>query len=158
MATRKWSKPEGITVAHIVLHSTLGPCACMHACLSTTGSQAYKLCLDVTSSSILTLSPSLPILFINLLSKQLSLPLQWRTLWIAPSKKAPTLGPRRKSKADLLTEKGIPGGDIKVETNQGVVSLSSDVRVTESQKDTAVKIAQQIKGVKSVTAAGLKVE
>lgn len=63
-----------------------------------------------------------------------------------------------KVKADLLTEKGIPGGDIKVETNQGVVSLSSDVRVTESQKDTAVKIAQQTKGVKSVTAAGLKVE
>ena len=30
-----------------------------------------------------------------------------------------------KVKSDLLTEKGIPGSDIKVETNKGVVSLSS---------------------------------
>ena len=32
-----------------------------------------------------------------------------------------------KVKADLLTEKGVPGSDIKVETNAGVVTLSSDV-------------------------------
>ncbi|WP_443044848.1 BON domain-containing protein [Streptomyces sp. Go40/10] len=35
-----------------------------------------------------------------------------------------------KVKAELLTEKGIPRGDIKVETSRGVVSLSSDVVVT----------------------------
>lgn len=63
-----------------------------------------------------------------------------------------------KVKADLLTEKGIPGGDIKVETNQGVVSLSSDVKVTESQKERAVAITKAIKGVKDVSAAGLKAE
>ena len=63
-----------------------------------------------------------------------------------------------KVKADLLTEKGIPGGDIKVETNQGVVSLSSDVKVTDSQKERAVAITKAIKGVKDVSAAGLKAE
>ncbi|MDF2487634.1 MAG: phospholipid-binding protein [Pseudomonas sp.] len=63
-----------------------------------------------------------------------------------------------KVKADLLTEKGIPGSDIKVETNKGVVSLSSDVAVTESQKDMAVAITKKIKGVRDVSADGLKAE
>lgn len=63
-----------------------------------------------------------------------------------------------KVKADLLTEKGIPGGDIKVETANGVVSLSSDVKVTESQKDRAVQITKAIKGVKAVSAEALKAE
>ena len=58
----------------------------------------------------------------------------------------------------LLTEKGIPGSDIKVETSQGVVSLSSDVKVTESQKEEAVRITKNIKGVKSVMSDGLKAE
>lgn len=39
-----------------------------------------------------------------------------------------------KVKSDLVTEKGIPGTDIKVETNKGVVSLSSTVAVTELRK------------------------
>ncbi|MDZ5432633.1 BON domain-containing protein [Pseudomonas fluorescens] len=63
-----------------------------------------------------------------------------------------------KVKADLVTEKGIPGTDIKVETNKGVVSLSSTTTVTDSQKATAVKIAKNIKGVKAVSADGLKAE
>ncbi len=63
-----------------------------------------------------------------------------------------------KVKADLLTEKGIPGSDIKVETNKGVVSLSSTVAVTDSQKKMAVEITKKIKGVKDVSAAGLKAE
>jgi hyperosmotically inducible protein len=63
-----------------------------------------------------------------------------------------------KVKADLVTEKGIPGTDIKVETNQGVVSLSSTQPVTAAQKTTAVNIAKKIKGVKDVSAAGLKAE
>lgn len=63
-----------------------------------------------------------------------------------------------KVKADLLTEKGIPGSDIKVETNKGVVSLSSTVAVTDSQKDVAVAITKKIKGVKAVSADGLKAE
>ncbi|MFS2200268.1 BON domain-containing protein [Pseudomonas sp. Pseusp3] len=63
-----------------------------------------------------------------------------------------------KVKADLMTEKGIPGTDIKVETNKGVVSLSSTAAVTDSQKDMAVAIAKKIKGVKAVSADGLKAE
>ncbi|CAH0227338.1 BON domain-containing protein [Pseudomonas mediterranea] len=63
-----------------------------------------------------------------------------------------------KVKADLVTEKGIPGSDIKVETNKGVVSLSSTVAITEAQKTTAVAIAKKIKGVKAVSADGLKAE
>ncbi|MEO8490088.1 MULTISPECIES: BON domain-containing protein [unclassified Pseudomonas] len=63
-----------------------------------------------------------------------------------------------KVKADLVTEKGIPGTDIKVETNKGVVSLSSTVAVTEAQKATAVAITKKIKGVKAVSADGLKAE
>lgn len=63
-----------------------------------------------------------------------------------------------KVKADLVTEKGIPGTDIKVETNKGVVSLSSTTAITEAQKTTAVNIAKKIKGVKAVSADGLKAE
>jgi len=63
-----------------------------------------------------------------------------------------------KVKADLVTEKGIPGTDIKVETNKGVVSLSSTVTLTASQKTMAVNIARNIKGVKAVAADGLKSE
>ncbi|MCK1793263.1 BON domain-containing protein [Pseudomonas violetae] len=63
-----------------------------------------------------------------------------------------------KVKADLVTEKGIPGTDIKVETNKGVVSLSSTVAVTDAQKEMAVAITKKIKGVKAVSADGLKAE
>ncbi|MBJ9978064.1 BON domain-containing protein [Pseudomonas sp. S75] len=65
-----------------------------------------------------------------------------------------------KVKADLLTEKGIPGSDIKVETTHGVVALSSKdgVTLTSTQKETAVAIAKKIKGVKSVTAEALKAQ
>ncbi|MGG5290174.1 BON domain-containing protein [Pseudomonas shirazensis] len=63
-----------------------------------------------------------------------------------------------KLKADLLTENGVPGTDIKVETNHGVVSLSSDTAITAAQKEAAVKMAKAIKGVKDVSAAGLKVQ
>jgi hyperosmotically inducible protein len=63
-----------------------------------------------------------------------------------------------KVKSDLVTEKGIPGTDIKVETNKGVVSLSSTVAITEAQKTTAVNITKKIKGVKAVSADGLKTE
>ena len=60
-----------------------------------------------------------------------------------------------KVKSDLLTEKGIPGSDIKVETNKGVVSLSSTVAISDSQKATAVAITKKIKGVTAVSADGL---
>ena len=57
-----------------------------------------------------------------------------------------------------MTEKGVPGSDIKVETNKGVVSLSSDVAITDAQKEMAVAIAKKIKGVQAVSADGLKSE
>ncbi|MGE8064143.1 BON domain-containing protein [Pseudomonas sp. NPDC089569] len=63
-----------------------------------------------------------------------------------------------KVKSDLMTEKGIPGTDIKVETNKGVVSLSSTVMLTKAQKETAVSITKKIKGVKAVSADGLEAE
>jgi hyperosmotically inducible protein len=63
-----------------------------------------------------------------------------------------------KVKADLVTEKGIPGTDIKVETNKGVVSLSSTVTLSAAQKKLAVDIAKKIKGVQAVSADGLKSE
>jgi hyperosmotically inducible protein len=63
-----------------------------------------------------------------------------------------------KVKSDLVTEKGIPGTDIKVETNKGVVSLSSTVAITAAQKQVAVAITKKIKGVKAVSADGLKSE
>ncbi|MNC80769.1 periplasmic protein [compost metagenome] len=56
-----------------------------------------------------------------------------------------------------MTEKGVPGSDIKVETNKGVVSLSSKTALTDTQKDMAVSIAKNIKGVKAVSADGLMV-
>ncbi|ROQ31943.1 hyperosmotically inducible protein [Streptomyces sp. PanSC19] len=63
-----------------------------------------------------------------------------------------------KVKADLMTEKGIPGGDIKVETSQGVVALSSDIAMTWPQIEEAVRIAKNIKGVQAVMSDGLKAE
>ncbi|WP_449431136.1 BON domain-containing protein [Pseudomonas putida] len=63
-----------------------------------------------------------------------------------------------KVKSDLMTEKGIPGSDIKVETNKGVVSLSSTTAVTDSQKEMAIAITKKIKGVTAVSADGLKAE
>ena len=63
-----------------------------------------------------------------------------------------------KVKADLLTEKYISGSHIEVETNQGAVSLSSDVHVSGRQMVVAAGTARKIKVVKSVTAAGLKTQ
>ncbi|WP_079181233.1 BON domain-containing protein [Streptomyces sp. CB00316] len=63
-----------------------------------------------------------------------------------------------KVKADLVTERGIPGSDIKVETNKGVVSLSSTTVWTDAQKATAVAITRKIKGVRAVSADGLRSE
>lgn len=62
-----------------------------------------------------------------------------------------------KVKADLLTEKGIPGSTSRLRpTARGF--LSSTVAVTDAQKKIAVAITKKIKGVKDVSAAGLKAE
>lgn len=61
-----------------------------------------------------------------------------------------------KVKADLLTSSNVPGTEIKVETVNGVVTLSGTIS-SQAEKDKALKVAKGIKGVKSVNAASLKV-
>lgn len=58
-----------------------------------------------------------------------------------------------KVKSEFGTTKGIKATDISVETNDGVVTLSG--HATASEKEHAVRVAQQVKGVKSVNASGL---
>lgn len=60
-----------------------------------------------------------------------------------------------KVKASFLADEHIKGTAIEVETNKGVVSLTGTV-ATEAQRDLAIKEAKAIKGVKAVSADGLK--
>ncbi len=60
-----------------------------------------------------------------------------------------------KVKADFLADDSISGLDIKVETNKGVVSLSGVVP-SNAERDLAVEKAKMVKGVKAVSADGLK--
>ncbi len=60
-----------------------------------------------------------------------------------------------KVKSSFLADDSISGLDIKVETNQGVVSLSGVVP-TDAERDLAVEKAKAIKGVHDVSADGLK--
>ena len=59
-----------------------------------------------------------------------------------------------KVKADLLATENVSGLDIKVETVDGVVTLTGAV-ASKAQKDKAIAVAKQIKGVKRVDASGL---
>lgn len=61
-----------------------------------------------------------------------------------------------KLKADLLTTSDIPATDIKVETVNGVVSLSGVVQ-SQAQADKAVDVAKMIKGVRDVKSTDLRV-
>jgi len=60
-----------------------------------------------------------------------------------------------KVKSSFLADDSISGLDIKVETNKGVVSLSGVVP-SDAERDLAVQKAKTIKGVKAVSADGLK--
>lgn len=60
-----------------------------------------------------------------------------------------------KVKSTFLADDDISGLDIKVETNKGVVSLSGVVP-TDAERDLAVQKAKTIKGVRDVSADGLK--
>lgn len=60
-----------------------------------------------------------------------------------------------KVKSSFIADKNLSGLDIKVETNQGVVSLSGVV-ATDAERDLAVAKAKEIDGVKDVAADGLK--
>lgn len=60
-----------------------------------------------------------------------------------------------KVKSSFLADSQISGMDIKVETNQGVVSLSGKVD-TDAERELAIQKARDIEGVTSVAADGLK--
>lgn len=61
-----------------------------------------------------------------------------------------------KVKSDLLLSKSTPGREIKVETVNGVVTLSGTV-ATKQEHDDAIAKTKLIDGVTSVNASGLKV-
>lgn len=61
-----------------------------------------------------------------------------------------------KVKSDLLVSESTPGRDIKVETVNGVVTLSGTV-ATKQEHDDAIAKTKMIKGVTSVNSSGLKV-
>ncbi|PPT76591.1 BON domain-containing protein [Xanthomonas arboricola pv. populi] len=61
-----------------------------------------------------------------------------------------------KVKADLLATDNVSGTDVKVETKNGIVTLTGTV-ATKAEHDKAVAIAKGIEGVKSVKSTGLKV-
>jgi hyperosmotically inducible protein len=54
-----------------------------------------------------------------------------------------------KVKSALIDDPTTKGGDIKVETRQGIVQLSGFVG-SQAAKDAATKVAQSVSGVKSV--------
>ncbi len=61
-----------------------------------------------------------------------------------------------KVKTDLLATKHVSGTEVKVETVNGVVTLSGTVK-TQAEHDKAVAVAKRIEGVKSVDASQLNV-
>jgi hyperosmotically inducible protein len=61
-----------------------------------------------------------------------------------------------KVKSELLATKHVPSRDIKVDTVNGVVTLSGHVN-SHAQHEKAVATAKHIKGVQSVDASQLKV-
>ncbi|KRG62815.1 hypothetical protein ABB26_15005 [Stenotrophomonas humi] len=61
-----------------------------------------------------------------------------------------------KVKADLLATKDVPGMELKVETVNGVVSLSGNVG-TQAEADRAVAVARKIEGVSRVDSSGIVV-
>jgi hyperosmotically inducible periplasmic protein len=59
-------------------------------------------------------------------------------------------------KSEFGTTKGVSANDISVSTNDGVVTLTGTVS-SENEKMRAQRVAQLVKGVKSVDASGLTV-
>jgi hyperosmotically inducible protein len=59
-----------------------------------------------------------------------------------------------KVKSELATAKGLKATNISVSTNDGVVMLTGTV-ATDNEKTRAMRVAELVKGVKSVQATGL---
>ena len=62
-----------------------------------------------------------------------------------------------KVKSELATTRDIPSTDISVNTRDGMVRLTGTVD-SNMQKNRAIQLARQVKGVKSVDATGLTVK
>ena len=62
-----------------------------------------------------------------------------------------------KVKAELLTSKDVPGLELKVETVNGVVSLSGEVD-SQAEADRAIAAAKGVQGVTRVDSAGIVVK
>ncbi|HEY1029027.1 MAG TPA: BON domain-containing protein [Pseudomonas sp.] len=60
-----------------------------------------------------------------------------------------------KVKSTFVADKNLSALDIKVETNQGVVSLSGVV-ATDAERDLAIAKTKEIEGVRDVSADALK--
>lgn len=60
-----------------------------------------------------------------------------------------------KVKSTFIADQALSALDIKVETNQGVVSLSGVV-ASDAERDLAIAKTKEIEGVKDVSADGLK--
>ncbi len=61
-----------------------------------------------------------------------------------------------KVKSTLLFSSNVEGTAINVDTNNGVVSLSGTIH-TSAERDLAIELAQNVRGVKKVDASGLRV-
>lgn len=61
-----------------------------------------------------------------------------------------------KVKSEFATTKGVDATDISVTTKEGAVMLSGTV-ASSAEKAKAVKLAHSVKGVKSVSTAGLTI-
>ena len=61
-----------------------------------------------------------------------------------------------KVKSDLLATKHVSGTEVKVQTSNGLVSLSGTVK-SQAERNKAISVAKGIKGVKRVEATQLKV-
>lgn len=59
-----------------------------------------------------------------------------------------------KVKSTFIWSRGVSGGDISVTTTDGVVALTGKVE-SEAERELAVELAKQLRGVKSVDASGL---
>jgi osmotically-inducible protein OsmY len=59
-----------------------------------------------------------------------------------------------KVKSTLMWSSGVSGMDISVTTDDGVVELSGKVD-SEAERERAVELARELRGVKSVDASGL---
>jgi len=62
-----------------------------------------------------------------------------------------------KVKSSLMLTRDVEGGEILVTTDNGVVKLSGNVD-SKNEKDRAIEVAQNVRGVKKVDSSGIKIE